>query len=615
MASRYDPDAAVEYARVFWDKACSDGFICLDKTTATRCTGKPKADPFVAVALGTKFEVKAGSHATEEVATRLGKLGSDCLDDSTHFVSCCIGRPPMPKSGPTSRSGGLILKSSRTFPKAPYGITDPATLVDALEKLGPPLVKKSSERKLPASVGKGDVIVYFRDGRPKLAAIFVTGTNIATHSVSRSPEGSVVSSAWDYLADDAAFTWSIYQLPVPVEKFAAKFGPFSDKPVLDFDASDTLDKQVKTTGENTASALRAMVPPAWSADTLAASVINLTGVPVKPLRGGYLENETYYVGSLAKLFALYAAIELRNRVRRIVDAAVTARLETKPGSGWERPIIDAIKKEWAAPVAAACPSGFPAQFPNLSAIFDFDRSDPTDRAPFRVGATPGERDLVGEFKRPTPKMTFDDWLDLAIRYSNNFAADRVITALGFAYINGALQQAGFQSSANPTTGPLFISGGYVHDWKPGVDAGRLTIRGKKHYKETTNFVGSPFEVARMLAAVRLHRAFGGDPPGKDDCDEMLTRMRHGPGISGNPSFIQKALGLPNAISDKIGIGEPPPPPHSDKEHKGAHDGAVVERTAGHGKKVEYVLVVVGGYQGEPVPFLKFIKDLDALITP
>jgi hypothetical protein len=43
----------------------------------------------------------------------------------------------------------------------------------------------------------------------------------------------------------------------------------------------------------------------------------------------------------------------------------------------------------------------------------------------------------------------------------------------------------------------------------------------------------------------------------------------------------------------------------------------VERAADHGKKVKYVLVVLGSYnQGlDPDPFDDLIRDLDALITP
>jgi hypothetical protein len=626
MSTSYDPDAAVEYARLFWDKACSDGFTCLKKADVSRCTGKPKGDPYVAVASGTKFQITEGPPPTEEVVTPLGNLRTDCLDDATHFVSCCIGTPP--GHGPAARGGGLRLPSSPRFPKAPYGATDALTLVSLLEK-GPgvrALVKKSSKRELPAGVRKGDVIVYSRDGRYTHAAIFVTGADIATHSVSRSPESPVLSSAWDYLADDTAFRWSIYQLPVPVGKFAVAVGPFPAKLVLDFDAkaSATLQKQVKTTGDNTAAAAKAI--PAMCADTLAASLIDLTAGPVEPPHGGFFDDQTYYIGSMAKLFAMYAAFELRSRVRRIAEDAIAAGLDSTK-SGWEKPVISAIEDAWKAPVAAAFrgfDTSFPAQFPKLSAIFDFSSSTPADRVPFRKGtATPDQVDDIGSNgKRPTAQMAFREWLDLAISWSNNYAADLVITKLGYPYINGVLSKAGFQSDSSPITGPLFISGSYRgNDWKPGKELGQLTPRGEKHYQKTTNFVGSALEVARMLAALALHRAFGGDVAGKfgdvagkRDCIEMLKMMRHGPGVTGDTSFIQEALHLPDAISGKIGIGDPPP--RRSDNHQGIHDCAVVERAASHGKKVRYVLVVLGSYnQGlNPDPFDDLIRDLDALIT-
>ena len=65
MSSSYDPEAAVEYARLFWDQACTDGFICIDRSAVPRCTGKPAGDPYIAVLRGTKFEVKPGRPPTE----------------------------------------------------------------------------------------------------------------------------------------------------------------------------------------------------------------------------------------------------------------------------------------------------------------------------------------------------------------------------------------------------------------------------------------------------------------------------------------------------------------------------------------------------------------------
>jgi hypothetical protein len=630
----YDRDAAVEYARQFWNHVCSDGFICLDTSAVARCTGKPTGDPFVAAVKGTRFEVKAGSPPTESVVAPFGdvQLGAGCLDDATHFVSCCIGTPPRPSgaaglavTGTTTfavaSGGGLKLPSSPKFPKAPYGVTDATQLAGVLEAAPGvrPLAKKSSDRHLPAAVRNGDVIVYSRNGRYTHAAIFANLPHIATHSVSRSPESTVVSSDWDYVADlDPAFRWSIYHFLTPPKQFAVDIGPFPAKVALEFDAGASLTLQNAVTIAAQAATVVAKAGGAKSADTLAAAVVNLTGAPAKPARAGFFGDETFFVGSVAKVYPLYASIELRSRVRHIVDKAIGDGMDTsKPH--WERPIIQGVEDAWKVPVAKGFGglTKFPEQFPKLTTILDFGDFAPGEHVRFRSGpATADEVDDVGEFGRPTARMAFEQWLDLMVRWSNDNAADLVIRALGYPYINGVLREVGVQSPTTFRTGPCFISGSYGgHDWVPGTDLGQLGLRGTKHYKSTTNFVGNSTQVAQLLTVVATHRAFGSDPAGQKDCDEMLQRMMKGPGINGTTSFIRDALedihpGMP-PISSKIGIGDPPaglPKP------KGIHDCAVVERTADHGRKLRYVLVVLGGYDIEPDPYFTLVQALDATIT-
>jgi len=615
----------VEYARVFWDKACSDNYVCLDKTAVARCTGKPGV-PFVPVASGTRFDVKAGSPPTEEVLSPFGKLGlgAGCLDDATHFVSCCIGTPPKPAFPlSTAIGGGFKVPTAATYPKAPYGVTD-ATALAALLERDPDvrtLVKKSSDRHLPPLVRNGDVIVYWRGGRYTHAAIFAKVPNIATHSVSRSPEGHLVSAAWDFVLDlDPSFAWSIYHLPVPLKKFAVSIGPFPAKLDVEFDTAGSAVLQLAVGVKGTNTLATAKAAGARSADTLAGSLIDLTGAPAKPAHASFFDGETFYVGSLGKLFAMFAAYELRNRVRRIVEKAIDGGLDSTK-SNWERPVIAAIGQAWKTPVAkgfAGLDTSFPGQFPELATIFEYGNFAPGAHVRFRQGgATPDEVNAIGEFKRPTPNMAFDEWIDLMIRFSNNFAAGRVITALRYPYINGVLREAGFQSPTRPKTGPLFISGSYDnHDWT-STDLGQLGARGTKHYKSTTNFVGNALEVARLLTTVATRKAFGGDAQGQAECDDMMTHLKHGPGIVGNVSFIRNALeishhGMP-ALSGKIGISDPPLTGPS--KPQGLHDCAIVERTAPDGTKLRYVMVVLGGYNGEANRFGALIRALDDCIGP
>ena len=460
---------------------------------------------------------------------------------------------------------------------------------------------------------------------------------ISPHSVSRFPGNFLIPSAWDFVADlDPAFRWSTYHLPTTLTKFAVAVGPFPDKLALEFDPamSTTLQSRVRLTGQLTQAIGKTV--PAKCADTLAAGMVDLTCNPAKPAYGGFQDDQTFYVGSLAKLYPLFAAFELRSRVRRIVDKALAAGVDpTKPG--WERPVTQAIEEAWKAGVSAKrfghLDTSFPRRFPKLSTIFDFRDDGSGVRVRFKKGgATRDEVDDVDDIQErhsvrcPTERMAFQEWLDLMIRWSNNCAADRVITALGYPYINAVLREAGFQSEADLRKGPLFISGSYMgNDWERLKDLGQLGPLGTKHYKGTTNFVGNPLQVARLLTFVATHRAFGGCLAGQQDCDEMMGMMLQGTGIKGVGSFIGEDLealypGTP-PVSSKIGIGDPPGTV-PDKP-MGAHDAAIVQRITDHGKTIRYALVILGGYSSdvppnapdpEAIPLFNLIRGLDLWIA-
>lgn len=334
---------------------------------------------------------------------------------------------------------------------------------------------------------------------------------------------------------------------------------------------------------------------------LGAAVVDITD-PAHPVFAGRFEDDTFYVGSLDKIAPMYAAFELRVRVQRAVNEARTAGLDvTKPR--WERPLLTAIQRRWEPSVNAAV-AGMPASFPALGTIFDFE-GGATAGHEVRFKRRPGAGDLgaVGEFGSPDA-LSFDEWLTLMVRWSNNTAADRVIRALGYSFINGALQHAGLFTPA-PTDragmhgNGIWVSGSYGgHRWKPGVDPMVLSARGAAHYKATTNFTANARAVAWMLTLAATGRLFGTDLLAKRASDDMVRLMIKDE-VCGNRSYFADALHLSGIattfVSSKLGIGDPPRPGGAN----GYHDCAIVTRTSAGGHPIRYVGVGLGGLYPAP----------------
>jgi len=141
----YDREKAVEYAKYFWDKVCSDGRFFYENNDVI------VANP------GDKLE---------ELEEKYKTGGNDCA----HFVSCCIGTPKMHNS---IQGGGLYIPS-RTAYLGAYGEPGALKLKDYLinEKLA---VRKNNLSDL----SEGDVIVV---GKPYHAMIYMGDGKVSAHS-------------------------------------------------------------------------------------------------------------------------------------------------------------------------------------------------------------------------------------------------------------------------------------------------------------------------------------------------------------------------------------------------------------------------------------------------
>jgi hypothetical protein len=231
------------------------------------------------------------------------------------------------------------------------------------------------------------------------------------------------------------------------------------------------------------------------ADTLAGAVVDLTGGAANLAYAGFFDDETFFVGSLAKILPMYAAFELRFRIQKLVNAVKAPGVPVTE-QFWQE-ILQAVRDVWGPQIRRVFPD-FPRL--NINQIPDLDKmftaaADGT--VSFRRGDAPESAiHDVGEFGTPTPThMTFYHWQKLMILWSNNTAASMVINTIGYPYINRLLREAGF---FNPATKlGLWISGNYRGgDWVRGDDLMTLTARGKKHYKAKSNFVATSREVVR-----------------------------------------------------------------------------------------------------------------------
>jgi hypothetical protein len=100
----YDRDAALVYARKYWNRVCSDGYVCVNynsKFVQEKRKKNPRK-PVPGFAPGqhkpyrpdVRFERVFEDETVKERIELPGHKGFIYeLDDCTHFISCCIGKP------------------------------------------------------------------------------------------------------------------------------------------------------------------------------------------------------------------------------------------------------------------------------------------------------------------------------------------------------------------------------------------------------------------------------------------------------------------------------------------------------------------------------------------
>ncbi|MGA7950969.1 MAG: hypothetical protein WCA45_12535 [Thiobacillaceae bacterium] len=289
---------------------------------------------------------------------------------------------------------------------------------------------------------------------------------------------------------------------------------------------------------------------------LCTGVIDLTGISGTPSALPYVghnDTERLYVGSIAKIYPLLAAFELRRRVTDQAKSMIANGLDATK-AGWQKKVFDTILAAWQPQLDAKFP-GLPTGHPNFDAILQL--------------ATDGTASF---------KTTFTNWITQATQHNDEAAAGNYIRALSYPYINGVLDAAGFFDSTADSG--LWISGDYnVHDWKPGDKAGKpIDTRWQKPGHAVSNFVGTATQLTRYVGLLATGNLVPSVP-----ASEMIDLL----GWPWLHDILTKASKLFTSTDGKVGIGEWDLRDHDAAIMTWVRDSHDATRT------IRYVVVVLG----------------------
>jgi len=249
---------------------------------------------------------------------------------------------------------------------------------------------------------------------------------------------------------------------------------------------------------------------------------------------GQREMEMYFTGSLAKVAPMYAAFQLRqaaNDLAATLDATVNTPVKVF------KKLSDTFDDSIAAsvPIIRSAP-GVKREhmIPKYKTVFDAEMVGGIWRLKFKAGAS-----------------NFADHLRQMIVPSHNDSAKFCIRALGYSWINGLLQAAGFLRFGFPGSEGIWLAGDYdeKREWPvvvlPSVNDGPV--------KQVTTC----FDMARLFALLHdksLVRNTAHWATARTGNEEMLTLL--GDAVSdGAPSVLTRVPHSFTVMQSKIGVGE------------------------------------------------------------
>ena len=397
---------------------------------------------------------------------------------------------------------------------------------------------------------------------------------------------------------------------VTVPDWTNIISPFPTQPKLDF----TLDDAKMKTAFATVTAN--------NPTNLCVALVDVTDSPVRPPYAGSNDQDMLYPGSMTKIGALYAAFALKKQVQKFLDAASANSASTAAAD-----IFPIISAAWRPKLKSLFPSRPEKPFnlsqdvvvPQLDAIFDVVAG----KVLFK--SSPSTTDKEIDFDGDSAPGRFAEWLRSMARWSSDTASSKVVDALGYFYINGALGDAGFFVPSSPTDGKgLWLSADYeAHDWVTTAHEKKVNAAGPRltrRWADVQVDVGGPrvrgnitataFHTAKLMALMATDNLVDADSSQKmrtllaSAILHIATSNKNEDGIG---SYFKDALcgnsRAFDALQAKKGYGN----------DRFSHECGIIERTVG-GKKLKYVAVVLGSAPSQQrVDFSAMVVRLDDAI--
>ncbi len=253
---------------------------------------------------------------------------------------------------------------------------------------------------------------------------------------------------------------------------------------------------------------------------IAFTIADVTGSRPYPV-AHYNGDEVDFVGSEAKTAVLFAALELRTMVRRYAnDLGITQRSVLLDALKLLEPkILNAVPliKDAKDVQGRKLRVQDVQRLPQYEKIFEIDDSGPTLKINFK-GSVSAETDP----KKVKRQYDFGQSLYDMIVNSGDDTAQNCIDAIGYAFLNGALEAGGFFERPTPSD-PLTFRGIWV-----GGNYNLETIRGEMSINDgPAQFGGTSHQFARLLALIRAGTFADPDDPNGDLAWTLLNKAQHG----------------------------------------------------------------------------------------
>lgn len=259
---------------------------------------------------------------------------------------------------------------------------------------------------------------------------------------------------------------------------------------------------------------------------------------------GQREFEMFYSGSLLKVAAMYAAFQLRvavNDLAATLDPAVVntpAKLFQKISDTFDRQIDESVPRIRSAPGVTPA-----MRVPKYKEIFraekvNFGRAWRLEFNDSELPRTPSG--FLSNFAIHLRKM---------IVGSDNESAGFCIRALGYSWINGLLQSAGFLNFAFPRSEGIWLAGDYAR--QPTVEL--LSVNDGKVKQATTCFHMA--WLFSLLHDKKLVKNTVNLATGLSGNDEMLRLLELAVDHPGAPSLLKRVPHSFTVMQSKIGVGQ------------------------------------------------------------